>query len=226
MTLILSLNFGGFLTVMSSDTRKVFSMNVGGETIDYKYSGKKSKIERLSPYCIYGGGGSDSLVDAIKTDLKNSGAVYIEELVQPLEEIIARMRKNPLTRWKMNEDGEAQIMITGFNADNSSCKITFVTGVDTEVTYDVFSQPGSLFGIFPSEDEFIAAVESTDFVEPQDNSGYVDASVTYLAGVQRAFSVVNPDAVSETFEYIAIRRDPHTGEFTCYQDSINLNESS
>ncbi|MCG7346379.1 hypothetical protein MHZ92_19935 [Sporosarcina sp. ACRSL] len=224
MTLIMNQNFGQLLTVMSSDTRKVLRMNVLGTMVESKFTGDKSKIERLSPYCIFGGGGGDSIVDEIKRELKESGGRYIEDFIEPFKACVARLYGDSAYKRKMNNDIYAQVMITGFNADNSLGRVSFVTGRDSEVEYTILPNYGTLQFIAPSEDEMEAAAENVEYGTPANYRAYVDHTVTFLSEIQRAFHLNNPDAVSETFEYIAIYRDPDTNEFSCFEDSINLIE--
>lgn len=224
MTLIMSQNYGQLLTVMSSDTRKVLRMNMFGSRIDHKFTGDKSKIERITPFCIYGGGGADVIVDEIKRELKEAGAKYIEDFVEPFKACVARLREDLAFRRMMNDGEAAQIMMTGFNSDDSLGMISFTTGKNSEVDYQVLPNAGTIQIIAPSSDEIAAATEHVEFNEPADYRGYVESAVTYLSDIQRAFHLNDSDTVSETFDYIAIYRDPYTGEYSCFEDSLNLIE--
>ena len=220
MTLVMNLNIGGSLALMTSDTRKLMSMGFLGVEIKHTYSSDKSKIERLTPFCIFGGGGTDSLVEKIKSELKESDAIYIEDFIKPFKESVARLREGLFYRRDMDDDEAAQIFMTGFDSSGSIGVISFVTGKGSEVDYREFGDSEfDLLAAAPSSDELMIALEQAKYIESQ---GFVEDRISYLADIQRAYHKNDPDSVSEIFDYIAIYKDPITGAFSSFEDSVNL----
>ena len=66
MTLIQNFNCGGAVTVMSCDTRQVLN-NPFGPPI--RLEDAESKVDRISPYCIFGGGGDNYALERIREEL-------------------------------------------------------------------------------------------------------------------------------------------------------------
>jgi hypothetical protein len=77
------MHFGNVMTVMTSDTRQ--TSNIFG--IARRYKDAENKVGRISPYCIFGGGGATMLVDA-RRDEVSGAAKYIEEFKPFLERAI------------------------------------------------------------------------------------------------------------------------------------------
>lgn len=220
MTLIQSIHYGGAMSVMTSDTRQVYKSF--GKTKIMKND--KSKISRISPYCIFGGGGTNKIVDAIRDHLTSNSIsnVFLSEYVIPLNRAVKEVQLQYIEEFKNEET--AQIMISGFNEDGSSGLITFITGTDQEVKYIQLEDSEELFNfISPSEDESEAVFQSVKRMPVERVEDLTEASIGYLANIQNAFYMNDPKTVSEIFCYCAIYRDPNTGEFQFFEDKIRLN---
>jgi hypothetical protein len=218
LTLIQNIHFGNVMTVMTSDTRQ--TSNIFGITRRYKDA--ENKVGRLSPYCVFGGGGATMLVDAIKDEV-SGGAKYIVDFKPLLERAIDVLKKREHYEDFFENEESAQILISGFNEDGSSGFLSYNTGKGQEVEYTILELYQQEFHIIsPSVDEQEAALKVA--VMPPVNSleELTEAAINYALQIQNAFYTNDEETVSEKFNYCAIYNDQNTGEFKCYEGQIDL----
>lgn len=223
MTLIQNIHFGGVMTVMTSDTRQV--RKVFNEVVICKDA--ETKIGRISPYCIYGGGGRNFIVDAIKKEITQSSAIYLKDFKEPLAQAVEKLKGKSLFVSAFDDDEAAQILISGFNDDGSTGYLSFNTGKGQEVVYRQFGDYEEEFIIIsPSVDETEAVLKANKRTPVETIEELTEASISFTAQVQNAFHQNNAKTVSEKFNYCALYRDQDTGEFKCYEGQFGLNEMS
>lgn len=213
MTLIMSAELGGVMVAMTCDTRQ--ALMIGGQFVPYS-DAKTPKIGRITPYCIFGGGGENKTVRTIKERLikRKGDTEYVSELVKPFEEAIQQVSPSAIV----------QITISGFNENGTTGVITYDSdSCEVHYTEQKIGEQDSR-AIAPSYDELNAIISTVKFPKVKDLSEFPNATLSYLSGVQAANFEVNPKAVSEICHYCIIYRDPKSGKFTLYEGSLNIDE--
>ncbi|MCM3637729.1 hypothetical protein M3152_08340 [Sporosarcina luteola] len=223
MTLIQGVTLGNVLQIMTSDTRRVNTFRFGEKDYSFKSSGETSKLKRISPYCIFGGGGLDNIWEIIQSDLEKSGAVYIKEFIKPLEESVSRIRGEVDEHFTSidDEDMPTLVMILGFNPDGTTGCINFASGGGVSYSETPMYERNT-YAIAPSHDEWEAVRKTVEFHNPGVVDGYMEACLEELAQIQKGLNINDEDIVSEVFCYTAIFRDPETGKYSCYEDTLKL----
>ena len=192
------------MTCMTSDTRQV--SKVFG--VPKRYKDAENKVGRISPYCLFGGGGSTMLVDEIKNEVNGKGE-YLDDFKPVLERAIARIKKKELYADFFESSEEGQILISGFNKDGSSGYLSFKTGIGEEVEYrklDVHEQEFII--ISPSDEERDAALSVSVMPPVNTFDELTQGCINYASQIQNAFFTNDEETVSETFNYSAIYKDP------------------
>lgn len=223
MTLIHGVTLGGVLQIMTSDTRHVHVVNHQGREFEYGFTDNISKIKRISPYCLFGGGGLDNNWELIQQDLEQSGAIYIKDFLKPFKQSVARLRKDahkcyaPLD----DDDNPTLIMMLGFNKNGTTALLYFASG--GEVIYkETPMYEHNTYAIAPSDDEWEAVKKTVGFNNPGVVDGYMEACLEYLAHIQKALHLNDAEKVSEIFCYTVLFKDLATGEFKCFEGQENL----
>lgn len=225
MTLIQCATLGGILHVMTSDTRHVHFIEVGGKKHEYRFHDPNSKIKRISPFCLWGAGGLENLSDIIFEDLEKSNAVYIKDFIEPLERSVDRLRADKSQRFSLDSsEYPTMLKILGYGEDGTTGEVGFYSG--GEVYYEEFKF-GNRYSsaIAPSKDEWDIIRKTVKFNNPGVVEGYMEACIEELAGIQQALHLNDSDSVSEIFCYTALFRDPDSGEFRCFEDKIELKKN-
>lgn len=221
MTLIQNAHFGGIVTVMTSDTRQTSKMF----GIERRYKDAENKIGRISPYCVFGGGGHTMLVDAIKEEIKGS-ALYIGDFKESLERVIEAIKQRPFYSGLFMDESATQILISGFNKDGSSGFVSYVTGKGEDVRYRQLEVNEQEYHIIsPSDDEMRAALSIAVMPPVHMLEELPGAVISYAAQIQSAFYTNDEETVSEKFNYCAIYHDNDNGEFKCFEGQLDLTES-
>lgn len=228
MTLIQGAELGGVLVAMTSDTRQALAFKTGKNVKYIPFvDAEKSKVGRLAPYVIYGGGGLTGLVDEVKKRLTNEvpGGQFLLDFRKPFEKVIEDLKTHKRFGKVMDDDTTAQIMISGFNEDGSTGVLTFNTGEGCSVKYKQHEHGEQDMQIIaPSADQLDAILKAVKFPEITDVSEVPGATISYFVSVQAAFFETDAETVSETCNYCVLYRDLQTGEFACFEDSIKVNE--
>lgn len=222
MTLIQSFNCGGSVTVMSCDTRQVIKNPFGGFI---RIKDANSKLGRISPYCIFGGGGDNRAIDRIRGELDSLSIVFLSEFVTSLQDVINKLKKNIIYRNILHGDGNVQILITGFNEDGTSGYINYNSGKKQKVVYEQLDEYEELpIVISPSSDENTVVYGSLQMDVVNEINELPSNYIGYMLKAQTAFNLNDEETVSDTFCYCAIFRNPDTGEYHCFEDKVSLKE--
>jgi hypothetical protein len=228
LTLIQGAELGGVLVAMTSDTRQALAYKSG---TGVKYipfvDAEKSKVERIAPYVIYGGGGLTGFVNEVKKRLTAEvpGGQFLLDFRMPFEKVIEDLQTNKRFGKQLADDTTAQIMISGFNEDGSTGVLTYNTGVGCSVEYKQHTHGAQdLRIIAPSADQLDAILKTVKFPEVSDVSEVAAATLSFFISIQAAAFETDAETVSETCNYCVLYRDPQSGEFACFEDSIKVNE--
>jgi len=223
MTLIQNFNCGGAVTVMSCDTRQVLNNPIGPPI---RLEDAESKVGRISPYCIFGGGGDNYATERIKEELESLSLEFLSDFVKPLQNIINKLKGNVLFRQILQAEGSrvVQILISGFNKDGSSGIITYNSGKKQKVVYKKLEEYKEYpIVISPSYDENEAVFSTLKMDVVDELSELPSNYIGFMSRVQAAFNLNDEQTVSDTFCYCAIYRDPE-GEYHCFEDKVGLRE--
>ncbi|MED4851200.1 hypothetical protein P9386_04950 [Caldifermentibacillus hisashii] len=224
MTLIQGYELGGVLVAVSSDTRQV--INIFGAQLPFVDS--TGKTERITPYVIFAGGGTNRVVDEIRGRLcdRLESALFIADMVEPLQNVIDELVGSPSFSEELADDTTAQVLLAGFNADGSVGIIQYITGDDLSVHYrvvDTLVQQRQV--IAPSEDHTEAIFNGwPEQPEISDISELPSAVIQIMARNQAAAFEADPETVSETLNYCVLFKHPQSTVVESFEGTLKLNE--
>lgn len=211
MTLIQTMNIGGLITLVVSDTRQ--TMNFFGIAIPYKDS--TDKVKRISNHCIYGGGGDTDYVDFIREKVAGQ-AEYLEDY----ESVLIRAKEQAKHRFEGIEK-IYQIFISGFFANGQSGQLTFTSDEDV-VHFQVFEEMEESYSLIaPSADEIDTALSQVSMPEVTSLDELPQAALEYATAIQRAFYENDSLTVSDKSRYSMIFKPPY-GDFKYFEGTLEI----
>jgi hypothetical protein len=226
MTLIVNLGVGGLLTAVTSDTRQVMSLKMGGFNKSWRIEDAENKAVRLTDTVLFAGGGANRLVDRVKAELAERvtenddlSACHVK-----FSKVIDDQVNHSDEFQYMIEDDEyfAQIFLTGFNHDGTSGHSSYMMEAGALPEYKVYPELAfDGLAVAPSDDHMQVIAEYMGQFRPQQET-LINDTVGMLAGIQKTLFQTNSEEVSETCNYVVLFRDPQTGQVHEFNGSLNL----
>jgi hypothetical protein len=231
MTLIINLGVGGLLTAVTSDTRQVAKINLGGITKSWQVEDAENKASKITNCVMFAGGGYNRLVDRVKVELEpklNEADDLItchEKLCEVIDEVVNQNSEYDYT--KSGDDYFTQILITGFTADGQSGHSAYDLGSGEPPRLTVIPKlqfDGAV--IAPSEDHMEVVAEHMGQFRPQGLESILNDTVGLMAGIQQTIFQVSSEDVSETCNYSVLYLNPHDSQLYFYEGSLQLDGNS
>lgn len=204
MTLINTIGIGGHFNIMSADTRQTMSF-FGNE---FAYEDQPNKVEFLTGYTMFGGGGTVGLVNRVKDEMKArvTEDSDLEACYDVLSEVVAE--QGLVERINL----PVQIMLSGFFRDGRNGHVSFKDGSKPRlITYEPSVSGIGVIALSDDHADMVTESEPGNLEACTSVRDYLSAFVTHLAHIQGSIAYTDSDTVSPMFKYYVLLNEPQTG---------------